>query len=763
MFAPRAFRSAYAHPTQPGEVKVFKKAEPVPGMVNMWDVTLRVEGKDKKRTSDIVLVIDTSGSMRYYGRMDAAKDAAKAFVDTLLPSDNTRIAVVSYETNVTVHSGLTNDPTALRSAINGLRADGGTFTQAGVRQARNMLESSTADYKHIVLLSDGVPTYSYALNNPGNYLQPYNGRHWETTANAPESAYRYNVAVGDGTDLHTQYNRQRAWRKRYYNHGNSAIAEAGFTKNEGTRLWTVGLQMSTTGNSIMQSMASPDSFTDVQDVNQLTPVYQAIAGYIDAAVRDAQAVDPMGQGFEIPIADVQKISATPANPAPTYENNTINWKPGSLTRPIVPGSDVKYAELKYRISINDKILAATPDASGNYPTNGEAKITYTDADWQPQSVPFPVPTVKPTLYVVKKVLYDDAGAVVNTDMDFKVNVTGPGLDSVQPYAREVILNASDADGRVITDLKVQGNYTVEEEDHPDYSTTYEVNGVPTGNDGKDLATFTVTEGVEHTIVIHNRPATGTLTIEKALDGDATEKAAELTYSGTYTCEHATKPDITGTWQKQGAGQALLTPSGQTTGVEHVDVPVNYTCSVTENALTGVDGEYYSSSQQIGAPVTITKDQAANVVVTNTINKNAGSVAWTKVDDAGAGLGGSEWVLKGPGLPTQGQAVQDVGNNGQFTVNNLAWGEYTLVETLAPAGHMLDETPITFRVGDVDNTDGLNVVLDPVVNVKVVGPNIPLTGGISRDTYMYVGLVVMVAGLAAAGTHSIRRKMSEENA
>lgn len=94
-------RDAANHPTQPGEVKLFKDATPVDGMLNTWDVTLRVEAKDKQpETSDVVLVIDTSGSMAWYGRMDKAKEAAKEFVDKLLPSETTRIGVVSFGSEI---------------------------------------------------------------------------------------------------------------------------------------------------------------------------------------------------------------------------------------------------------------------------------------------------------------------------------------------------------------------------------------------------------------------------------------------------------------------------------------------------------------------------------------------------------------------------------------------------------------------------------------------------------------------------------------
>ncbi|SPT75407.1 Mg-chelatase subunit ChlD [Arcanobacterium haemolyticum] len=155
------------HPKAPGEVMLFKEAKPVDGMLNTWDVTLRVEAKDKQpETADIVLVIDTSGSMNDRGRMDKAKEAAKEFVDKLLPSEATHIGVVSFGSDVHVVQPLTDDQKALNQAIRGLHASGGTFTQGGIKQAREMLAKSAADHKHIVLLSDGKPTFSYEMYTP---------------------------------------------------------------------------------------------------------------------------------------------------------------------------------------------------------------------------------------------------------------------------------------------------------------------------------------------------------------------------------------------------------------------------------------------------------------------------------------------------------------------------------------------------------------------------------------------------------------------
>lgn len=213
-----ALPKASTHPTEPGQVVLSKTATPVDGMVNTWDVSVRVEGKDTTKTSDIVLVIDRSGSMKDrdengISRMKHAKDAAKQFVSTLLPDGNdgkTRIAIVSFASDKRIDQGLTKSSSDLDSAIDRIYADGGTFTQAGIKQAEALLANSSADVKNIVLLSDGVPTYSYKINNPTNYLTDlaygyvdngyggWTGWHYDTNTSVPSTEFNYAKAVGGG-------------------------------------------------------------------------------------------------------------------------------------------------------------------------------------------------------------------------------------------------------------------------------------------------------------------------------------------------------------------------------------------------------------------------------------------------------------------------------------------------------------------------------------------------------------------------------------
>lgn len=103
---------------------------------------------------------------------------------------------------------------------------------------------------------------------------------------------------------------------------------------------------------------------------------------------------------------------------------------------------------------------------------------------------------------------------------------------------------------------------------------------------------------------------------------------------------------------------------------------------------------------------------------------AGTVAWTKTDaKTGDILSGSEWTLRRV-ADENGAAVSDapitVADNGDadtdarggvLTVDDLAWGDWLLTETKAPAGHdplgrpvafTIDQTHTTVNLGDVAN-------------------------------------------------------------
>jgi hypothetical protein len=137
-------------------------------------------------TTDIVFVFDCSGSMSTADR-NLARNAAKAFAKELLvdnptTSGNVRIGLAKFGTVSEQITPLTADNTIIRddlSAYNVLSAPNppwhnasanATNIQAGIREASAMLSHSTAVKKYIVILGDGLPTYSYRITHWGNLI-----------------------------------------------------------------------------------------------------------------------------------------------------------------------------------------------------------------------------------------------------------------------------------------------------------------------------------------------------------------------------------------------------------------------------------------------------------------------------------------------------------------------------------------------------------------------------------------------------------------
>ena len=105
---------------------------------------------------DIVMVIDTSTSMRG-DKLTYTKQAAIQFVNEILStSSNTRISIVKYGNYSSTVIDLTNDADALIAAIESLTLSGSTNMYGGLEEAGDILSSSTADKKAIVIMTDGV-------------------------------------------------------------------------------------------------------------------------------------------------------------------------------------------------------------------------------------------------------------------------------------------------------------------------------------------------------------------------------------------------------------------------------------------------------------------------------------------------------------------------------------------------------------------------------------------------------------------------------
>ncbi|MHC5227715.1 VWA domain-containing protein [Enterococcus sp. LJL99] len=461
---------AYAADLQPGEVRLTKTAKPVADMVNQWDVTVRVEGKNHfpPPSTDVVLIIDTSDSMNDTvnngkSRLAIAKEAAKNFVNQVL-KDNyvNRISLVTYAGEVTEYKfddGASWNEIFVDSAhrqllldkIESLTATGGTFTQGAIRKATDQLTDSIAINRNIVLLSDGVPTYSYDVRSPYNQLDsmdiikdynPGDGfTYYATRKGIPAASYDYSQRIGHGGDYATQA--PSSWftpapnQRILANHAYAAIDEAGFSKAKMvtgstsklliTDFYTVGIDLEAEANTaigqqtLKEIASSPDNYFDTK-ADDLDNILSGIGGQIIGAMKKADITDPMGKGFKL--TDQSKIKTTQGDTevATTAGVETISWDLDSLTTPVSndPNETVFYAEMTYRVDANNNVISQMDGSTGLAPTNGKTTIDYIAYDKENEFKEkkkhdeFKVPTVKPTIVSLKKTVLDDKGNEIKT-------------------------------------------------------------------------------------------------------------------------------------------------------------------------------------------------------------------------------------------------------------------------------------------------------------------------------------------------------------
>ncbi len=115
---------------------------------------------------EVVMVMDTSSSMSAAtepggpSKLQAAQDAAAAFVDALRPED--RAAVVGFDRAARLAMPLTLDHAAAHQAIDGLVSGTGTALDLGLRAGLAALGDSRPEARQVlVLLTDGRPSTGY--------------------------------------------------------------------------------------------------------------------------------------------------------------------------------------------------------------------------------------------------------------------------------------------------------------------------------------------------------------------------------------------------------------------------------------------------------------------------------------------------------------------------------------------------------------------------------------------------------------------------
>lgn len=220
------------------------------------------------------------------------------------------------------------------------------------------------------------------------------------------------------------------------------------------------------------------------------------------------------------------------------------------------------------------------------------------------------------------------------------------------------------------------------------------------------------------------------------------------------------------WTLKAAGDKTIAGKTGTKDVTDVKVKAG-DYKLSESG--GPDG-YEASDWDCGPKKTVTADSVTltagdDVTCTITNTAKTGTVTWKKTDDSGSALKGSVWTMTGPDGTavevedcTAASASACTGPDkdpadGQFAINGLRWGDYTLVEKSAPAGYTLDDTEHTFTVSG----STLKQSIGSFTNEQKPPVALPLTGGTGSQIFIIAGAALCAAGAVGALIKGLRRR------
>lgn len=476
-----------------GSIKLDKDAAAVEGTENLWEVTLGIQGKNFETTSDVVLVIDNSNSMYENDRMVQTKAAANAFVDALLTQDSaTRIAVVVFNDKVE-QTGFYDysNKEALKAYINAVsmnEADGGTFTQLGIKTARDLLKSSasTGLNKNIVLLSDGLPTWSYLATGTATGTCTtwlfgtitHNDGCDENTVKI--NGCNYNMQEGNGTSaddgsielLLTCKHGKTKTETYTISHSYATIWEAQQAANDGMTVFSIALQAGTTGENVLRACATNPAtgfyaIASTDNIEEkLTTAFTSIAGSIAIAASNGVVNDPMGEHVQLsfsgsaPVITTDKavydagnadIYISQGSAAYDAVTRSISWTVGSVREGDNP-------IMMYKVEIREGYSPATGEVLD---TNGITTFNYKNYLGEDADGEFPIPrvTVGGGMILVHWYQVNSNGEPIN---ELGQTVEGPAYAKQVKPAEYFAFNGS-------TGLSYITPYTVAKTDFPDYN------------------------------------------------------------------------------------------------------------------------------------------------------------------------------------------------------------------------------------------------------------------------------------------------------
>ena len=684
-----------------------------------YDITLNASGTIgsdvKKAFVDIVLVVDTSGSMEG-SNLENTKTAINALVDAFdakKETVDTKYKLVTFSSSAETKTDDWVNGTNLKKEAGKLSADGGTNYDQGLAQAATAISSSRGNAKKIVIfLTDGKPTY-YGTK-PYGYGDETSKKTLEAAVTSArkincERFYAVGIGLPASINIYTHDTTEK-WTHGYPTWGgwNQGTCPDGGTYSNG---YDISEQIS--GLSILERLsravtASTKRAINYSNPSDLTGEFTSIAGDIlTLACSKVTITDTLSQHVDTTANTKIKVNIAKKN-ATGYTNVSGVGREFTLTDGSLAASDVYEGTTKIAtVSYNKDMKTATLKFEDSYTFKENYYYYLSITNVVPNQTAFD--KYQKTAYPNKGDKYTDASSDGYSAVE-----TGTSSEKAGFYS-----NSAATISYKWKDSNVTENYR---------KPVVQVEQIQVEK------TWVGITDPKNTVLVQLIDKTG-----NPVSGRILELLDGKNYSGSFTVEEADNyggvrelklDDTNGTIVYKGHKYSMI-ESNETTTISGTTYTVTYSTSGNRYTITNT-----KSAQKIKILKTRHAEGTPDIYLEG--------AEFTLVDSNGK-------VVK-IGTNTNGTYISD--ENGLVLEGDIAYGTYKLTEVKAPSGYTKLANPITVTVND----EGITVSGNTNVKVKITNTTyvitvandllyeLPHTGGTGIYLYMIGGMLLMFAAV-----------------
>lgn len=678
-----------------------------------YDITLNASGTIgsdvKKAFVDIVLVVDTSGSMKG-SNLTSTKNAINALVDAFdakKETVDTKYKLVTFSSSAETKTDNWVDGKKLKKKAGELSADGGTNYDQGLSQAATAINSSSRENakKIVIFLTDGKPTY-YGTN-PYGYGNETSKRTLEAAVRSAskiscERFYAVGIGLPGSINIYT-HDDNPYWDHNSYRHQGTCPDGGTYSKGYDIYEQISGLDiLNRLSGAVSASTKRAINYSDPSD---LTEEFTSIAGDIlTLACSEVTITDTLSEYVDTTANTKIKVNIARKN-ANNYTDVAGNGREFTLTDGSLIGGEVYEG--------SDKIATVSYDKDSKTATlKFENDYTFKKDYYYYLSIT----NVVPNQTAFDK--YQNDGYTNQGDDYTDASLNGYSAVGNGTSSKQVgfYSNSQATISYKWKDSNVTENYRKPVVQVEQINVNKNWVGI---SDPKD------------TVLVQLIDKSG-----NPVSGRILELLPGKNYSGSFTVEESDnyggirelKLDDTGTINYNGHRYSMIAPDGTTT-ISGTTYTVTYSTSGNSYTITNT-----KNTQKIKILKTRHAEGTSDIYL-----KGA---EFTLLDN-----NGNQVTI---GTNTNGTYIS--GEDGLVLEGDITYGTYILTEVKAPSGYTKLADPITVTVNDdgITVSENTNVKIEKQNNTYIITVannllyELPHTGGPGIFLYMIGGMLLMGA-------------------